>query len=368
MFLSFFRLISLALLVTVHVWAAENQLQRVNNFGTNPTNVEMWVYRPNNLAANPGLIVALHYCTGTAQAYFTGTRYADLSDQYKNFLVIYPDAPDGGGCWDVHTTATLTHNAGGDSLGIASMVRYAIANYGVDPTRVFATGTSSGGMMTQVLAGAYPDLFTAASAWCGVPYGCFAGAGMWNSQCAQGQLIKTAQAWGDQVRSGYPGYTGPRPKVQIWHGTNDETLNYNNHNEAIKQWTNVFGYSTPAQTTQSNSPLNGWTRSTFGPNFQAISAQGVPHNIPVQPNDVLSWFGLLPGQSTTQPPVTTAPPVTIVPPVTTVPPPIPSTTTTATGPLQTQWSQCGGTGYTGPTVCQSPFTCNFLNNWYSQCQ
>lgn len=73
---------------------------------------------------------------------------------------------------DVHTTATLTHNAGGDSLGIVSQVsspvyileylptltcdqvRYAIANYGVDPNNVFATGTSSGAMMTNVLMGA----------------------------------------------------------------------------------------------------------------------------------------------------------------------------------------------------------------------
>ena len=95
----------------------------------------------------------------------------------------------------MHSTETLTHNAGGDSLGIASMIRYAITNYGVDPTRVYATGTSSGAMMTNVLLGAYPDLIAAGSAWAGVPYSCFAGAGMWNSNCAQGLLSKTAAQW-----------------------------------------------------------------------------------------------------------------------------------------------------------------------------
>ena len=140
------------------------------------------------------LFCAFSVCTGTAQAYFSGTQYANLADQ-KGFIVIYPDAPDSGGCWDVHTTATLTHNGGGDSLGIISMVRFAITNWGVDPTRVFATGTSSGAMMTNVLMGAYPDVFAAGSAFSGVPYGCFAGSGMWNSQCAQGQLIKTPQQW-----------------------------------------------------------------------------------------------------------------------------------------------------------------------------
>ena len=175
-------------------FAAAGQLQQQSNFGSNPTNVGMFYYKPAKLANPPPLIVAMHYCTGTAQAYFSGTQYANLADS-KGFIVIYPDAPDSGGCWDVHTNATLTHNAGGDSLGIISMVRFAIANWGVDPTRVFATGTSSGAMMTNVLMGAYPDVFAAGSAFSGVPYGCFAGAGMWNSQCSQGQLIKTPQQW-----------------------------------------------------------------------------------------------------------------------------------------------------------------------------
>ncbi|KAK7691966.1 hypothetical protein QCA50_005371 [Cerrena zonata] len=31
------------------------------------------------------------------------------------------------------------------------------------------------------------------------------------------------------------------------------------------------------------------------------------------------------------------------------------------------WGQCGGIGYTGPTVCQSGSSCNFQNDYYSQC-
>ncbi|OBT90718.1 hypothetical protein VE02_00630 [Pseudogymnoascus sp. 03VT05] len=32
------------------------------------------------------------------------------------------------------------------------------------------------------------------------------------------------------------------------------------------------------------------------------------------------------------------------------------------------WGQCGGTGFTGPTVCVAGNTCVFVNDWYSQCQ
>ncbi|KAH7306039.1 family 10 glycosyl hydrolase [Stachybotrys elegans] len=37
------------------------------------------------------------------------------------------------------------------------------------------------------------------------------------------------------------------------------------------------------------------------------------------------------------------------------------------GPEQVQWGQCGGIGWTGPTRCASPWTCHYVNDWYSQC-
>ena len=190
----FFGSLLTVLSTAAGAFAAAGQLVQVTNFGSNPTGVGMFLYKPAKLASPPPLIIAMHYCSGTAQAYFTGTQYANLADTH-GFIVIYPNAPTAGGCWDVHTNATLTHNAGGDSLGIASMVRYAISTYGVDASRVFATGTSSGAMMTNVLMGAYPDLFQAGSAFSGVPYGCFEGPDAWNTQCALGELIKTPQEW-----------------------------------------------------------------------------------------------------------------------------------------------------------------------------
>ena len=35
-------------------------LTQFSNFGTNPNNVQMFVYKPKNVAANPALIVASH--------------------------------------------------------------------------------------------------------------------------------------------------------------------------------------------------------------------------------------------------------------------------------------------------------------------
>ena len=144
------RLLSFSVLsVTVSciglVSAAVGQLQQMSSFGANPNNVGVYYYRPPNVQANPALIVAIHYCTGSAQAYFQNTPYANLADQ-RGFMVIYPDAPRSGKCFDVHSAETLKHDGGGDSLGIANAVRYAIRTWNVDPNRVFVTGTSSGGL------------------------------------------------------------------------------------------------------------------------------------------------------------------------------------------------------------------------------
>ena len=134
----------------------------------------------------------------------------------------YPQ-PHSGTCWDVSSDATLTHDGGGDSQGIASAARFAITNWGVDPARFFAVGTSSGAMMTSVLAGAYPDIFKAGIVDSGVADGCFSLPGQpedsWNAQCAEGQLIQTGAQWSQIVYDAYPGYTGARPKMQVWHGT-----------------------------------------------------------------------------------------------------------------------------------------------------
>ncbi|CZR67567.1 related to Feruloyl esterase B [Phialocephala subalpina] len=351
----------LALTLIASTAAAASLQQITTNFGSNPTNVGFYIYIPASVTANPAVIVAMHYCTGTAQAYFSGTQYATLADQH-GFIVIYPNAPTSGGCWDVASTATLTHNAGGDSLGIASMVRYTISTYGADASRIFMTGTSSGAMMTNVLAGSYPDLFVAGAAFSGVPYGCFAGSSAWNSQCATGELIKTAQEWGDEVRAGYPGYTGARPRLQMWHGTVDTTLYYQNLIEENKEWSNVLGVTWTKNNT--NTPDPNYTQMIYGDGtkYVAYSAVGVGHTVPVHESAVLDWFGitgsLFPGGGTST--SSTAPTSTTTTAVT-------STTSAAAGGTIPKWGQCGGISWTGSGTCAAGSTCTYSNAYYSQC-
>ena len=265
--------------------ASAATLQEVTAFGANPTGLRMHVYVPDRLAARPALLVAVHYCTGTGPAFHSGTRFAALADQY-GFVVVYPSATRSGQCFDVSSPAALRHDGGSDPTGIVSMVRYAQQRYGADPARTFVTGASSGAMMTNVLLGAYPDVFRAGSAFMGVPFGCFAttDGSSWNSACANGQVTRTPQAWGDLVRAAYPGWTGARPRMQVFHGATDDTLRYPNLAEEIKQWTNVLGVSqTPVLT---DTPQPGWTRTRYGSAsvqapVEAVSVAGVGHSLPL---------------------------------------------------------------------------------------
>ncbi|KAH7361012.1 glycosyl hydrolase family 61-domain-containing protein [Rhexocercosporidium sp. MPI-PUGE-AT-0058] len=45
----------------------------------------------------------------------------------------------------------------------------------------------------------------------------------------------------------------------------------------------------------------------------------------------------------------------------------PVTTTASSGPYAQRYAQCGGSGWTGATVCVSPYKCTYSNPNYSQC-
>ena len=283
-------------------------LVQVTSFGTNPTNLAMYLYVPDNVSATKStpILLALHYCTGTGPAFFSGTEFKSLADRY-GFIVIYPSATRSGQCWDVSSAAALKRGGGSDPVGLMSMLSYVQSHYTIDSGRIFVTGASSGAMMTNVMLGDYPDVFKAGAAFMGVPFGCFAttDGSSWNSACANGQISKTPAAWGDLVRAAFS-YGGARPRMQLFHGTADSTLNYNNFGEEMKQWTNVLGVSqTPSLT---DTPQPGWTRTRHGGTgvqapVEGISVSGVGHSLPLsgQAAMAIAFFGLDQTNNTTFP-------------------------------------------------------------------
>jgi acetylxylan esterase len=130
--------------------AKRSSLTQVQNFGNNPSGIKMFIYVPAKLQAKPPVVLVLHACAWTANAFFGTTTYSKFADQH-GFVLIYGQTPTDGACWDVSSTQTLTHNGGGDSTGLASMIQYALQKYNGDASKVFVTGESSGAMMTVSL-------------------------------------------------------------------------------------------------------------------------------------------------------------------------------------------------------------------------
>ncbi|KAH7324131.1 PHB depolymerase family esterase [Stachybotrys elegans] len=334
----------------------------VTSYGSNPTGTRMWLYVPRNLAPNPAIVVGLHWCSGNAQAYFQGTHWATYAETY-GYIVIYPSTPYlDTNCWDVSSNMTLKHNGGGSSNSIVNMVSFVIEQYGADRTKVYVTGTSSGAMMTNVMAAVYPDVFAAGIVYAGVPAGCFASRddipSFWNGTCSTGQSVMTQQQWTNIVHDMFPGYTGPRPKMQIYHGSVDEVLNVQNYHETVKQWTGVLGYPSTPESTTPNYPRSPYTKYVYGDRLQTFLGNGITHNIQIFPEEDLKWFGFVnPVTVSTTRTVTTSP-------TSTAPPA--SSTTSISGTVP-HWGQCGGIGWSGGTVCGTGLTCVKVNDWYSQC-
>jgi poly(hydroxyalkanoate) depolymerase family esterase len=282
--------------------AAAASLVEVTGFGANPGGMRMHVYVPGARPVHPAIVVAMHGCGGSGPGFHSGSEFAALADRY-GFIVIYPSAQQQAGfgnCFDTWSDAAKRRGGGSDPVSIVSMVTYAEQTYGGDPDRVFATGSSSGGMMTNHMLALYPDVFKAGAAFMGVPFDCFAGAADYPpgaSRCTGGSMNRSPQEWGDAVRQAFPGYTGPRPRLQLWHGTADTLVPYSLLQEEIEQWTNVFGLSQAP--TSTDTPQPNWNRRRYADTagtvqVEAYSIQGAGHSLPASgmAASAIAFFGL----------------------------------------------------------------------------
>ena len=304
-------LLAVALGLSAAASAQAASLVQVNSWGASgvPSYIAMFIYVPDKVATNPPILVVSHYCGGDAAGVFGEAKSGGIvgaSDQY-GFIMIYPQNHLPGStrnCWDVGSAASLTHDGGGDTQAIAQMVKYTITQYKANANRVYATGTSSGAMMTEALLAVYPDVFKAGAEFSGVPAGCwadgYASSNQWSGNCAGGKTTYTAQQWGDKVRAMDQGYSGFRPRVQLWHGDADTTISPNNQTEAIKEWTNVLGLdSNPTSTTTVTISSHTWTRQSWQSScgFTVLDAwleKGGPHGTDANFNSqyTIPFFGL----------------------------------------------------------------------------
>ena len=258
-------------------------LESVTRFGSNPGNLRMFRFVPDNLPDNAPLVVALHGCTQSASVYANGAGWPKYAAS-DGFALVFPEqksANNQNACFNWFEPGDIRRGAG-EALSVKQMVDKMISDYGLDPERVFVTGLSAGGYMTTVMLATYPDVFAGGGVIAGGPYKC-ATSLVGAFSCLNPGVDKTPNAWGNLVR-GAPSYSGAWPKVSIWHGDADFTVNYANLREAVEQWTNVHGTDQQADISDT---VKGYPHKVYqkdGVNVvETYTLTGMGHGTPVDP-------------------------------------------------------------------------------------
>jgi poly(hydroxyalkanoate) depolymerase family esterase len=268
-------------------------LEGVPDFGSNPGDLKMWMYLPQQIPDRRPLVVVLHGCGQTAAAYDSGAGWSTLADRY-GFALLMPEqqrANNPNCCFNWFQPAD-TQRGHGEAASIRQMIETMVRDHAVDPHRVFVTGLSAGGAMTSVMLACYPDVFEAGAIVAGLPYGTAA-----NVQQALEAMYqcpaRSPKEWGDAARHAYPDYRGPWPRVSIWHGGADRTVVPNNAQEIIKQWVFVHGLSlTPSLTDAVDGyPRQLWLDGNGKELVESYSITHMAHGTPLSTGDADAQCG-----------------------------------------------------------------------------
>ena len=219
--------------------AVPTRLQRLPPFGSNPGALQGWSYVPEG-RGEMALVVVLHGCTQTAGGYDRGSGWSDLAERH-GFAVLFPEqqrANNQNLCFNWFVEDDIARE-GGEAQSIRQMVGALAGRHPIDPRRVFVTGLSAGGAMAGVMLATYPELFAGGSIIAGLPYAAARSVPQaFERMRGTGHPGETDYA--DAVRRASP-HRGPWPRVSVWHGDADRTVDAANAEAVLGQWRSLHG-------------------------------------------------------------------------------------------------------------------------------
>jgi poly(hydroxyalkanoate) depolymerase family esterase len=215
-------------------------LVEITGFGTNPGALRMLAFVPEHLEPAPALVVVLHGCGQTAAGYDLGTGWSTLARHY-GFALLMPEqqaSNNANTCFNWFNPEDTTRDQG-EACSIRQMIARMAADHKIDSSRIYVTGLSAGGAMTSVMLATYPEVFAGGAVIAGLPFGIASNVREALSGMMQ-SAPRPASELGDLVRNA-SNHKGPWPKLSVWHGSADRTVNPGNADEIVKQWLDVHG-------------------------------------------------------------------------------------------------------------------------------
>ncbi|RUP13857.1 MAG: PHB depolymerase family esterase [Methylobacterium sp.] len=182
------------------------------------------MFVPSGYAGTPlPLVVMLHGCSQTSRDFAIGTGMDALAEA-QGFLVAYPDQPRSANfakSWNWFRDEDQRRGRGEPSI-IAGLTRAIMAEFAVDPSRVYVAGLSSGGAAAAVMAMMYPDLYAAVGIHSGLACGSAGSMSAAIATMRRGALLRPVQA------------AHPVPTI-VFHGDRDTTVSPVNGDQALAQ-------------------------------------------------------------------------------------------------------------------------------------
>ena len=263
--------------------SAGGRLTEISGFGSNPGRLRMYAYVPADCPDGAPLVVALHGCGQDAGAYDLGSGWSRLADNY-GFAVLLPEqqqANNRNSCFNWFQP-TDTRRGRGEALSIRQMVEQMALSHCIDRDQVFITGLSAGGAMTSAMLAAYPDVFSAGAIVAGLPFGA-AGTVQEALEAMYSGVDEPAPVWGDKVRRATR-HKGPWPRVSVWQGADDTTVNPANAGAIVRQWRDVHGLpETPDVTDRvEGHPHSVWKDGAGQAVVELYTIEGMAHGLPLE--------------------------------------------------------------------------------------
>jgi poly(hydroxyalkanoate) depolymerase family esterase len=268
-------------------------LAEIAGFGSNPGNLRMFAFVPPQLQQPRALVVVLHGCGQTAASYDIGAGWSTLAKHY-GFALLMPQQQrtnNGNTCFNWFNPDDIARDSG-EACSIREMIVHMVDTHGIDARRIFITGLSAGGGMTSVMLATYPEVFAAGAVIAGLPYGVATNL----RQALDGMFLspeRPARELGDLVRKA-SNHRGPWPKMSVWHGSADRTVNPGNANEIVKQWLDLHDLPLVpmSETNVDGYPRQAWWNADGETIVESYTVTDMAHGTPLGIADNDHRYGL----------------------------------------------------------------------------